>query len=126
MVVVLGTTLIISGKVDFSCLVVTLDFSPCLSYVTNNSLQPLSTSYSSVHTLNITTSTTPDRRATYSCIKTIENSVMGFKWDRTRSVPGQCGVNVGIPISLFVNCAMLSVIFSISIVFFCMTSVLHY
>ncbi|GLJ47362.1 hypothetical protein SUGI_0999660 [Cryptomeria japonica] len=103
----LGAALIISSGVNaaISCSTVTSDLSPCLSYVTGGSSQPSGGCCSGVRTLNAAASTTPDRRAACSCIKTIANSAPGFRWDRAGSLPGQCGVNVGFPITPSVNCA---------------------
>ncbi|XP_020595395.1 non-specific lipid-transfer protein 1-like [Phalaenopsis equestris] len=49
--------------------------------------------------------TVDDRRTVCSCIKLLAQNIGGLNQNFLASIPGKCGVNIGYPISLSVDCS---------------------
>ncbi|KAL5731309.1 lipid-transfer protein [Ranunculus cassubicifolius] len=87
-----------------TCGQATVSVVPCIGYLRSGGAPPPACC-SGVKSLNSAAKTTPDRRTVCSCIKTLTKSIPGINGGMVSSLPGKCGVNLGFPISLNMDCS---------------------
>ncbi|KAF8706984.1 hypothetical protein HU200_030510 [Digitaria exilis] len=78
---------------------------PCLSYARGMGSAPSAGCCSGVKRLNSAASTTADRRAACSCLKSAAAGISGLKLGNAASIPSKCGVSIPYTISPSVDCS---------------------
>ncbi|KAI3697336.1 hypothetical protein L6452_30285 [Arctium lappa] len=86
-----------------SCNTVIQDVRPCVSYLMNGSGMPPSACCSGAKALATAASTTTDRQAACSCLKSASQS-LNLNLQLATSLPANCGINLGFTISPSVDC----------------------
>ncbi|PKA57627.1 Non-specific lipid-transfer protein 1 [Apostasia shenzhenica] len=76
----------------------------CMDYVEHGGNVPPSCC-SGVKDLKAEAASADDRRAACECLKTLAKQVPGINPDLAAAIPGKCGVDIGYPISLSVDCS---------------------
>ncbi|CAN0911007.1 Non-specific lipid-transfer protein 1 [Linum grandiflorum] len=101
MPVMVATSQIADGAI--TCGRVALNMAPCTGYLRGTG--PVRPSCcDGIKSLNNAAKSTPDRRATCRCLKSLLVRMPGVNYEVAGDLPGNCGVNVGFPISASVNC----------------------
>uniref|UniRef100_A0A0A8XUW0 Non-specific lipid-transfer protein n=1 Tax=Arundo donax TaxID=35708 RepID=A0A0A8XUW0_ARUDO len=94
-----------TASAAISCKDVTSAIAPCLWYAMGRASAPPPACCSGVRSLSSRASSTGDRRAACSCLKSMAGSVGGVSAGNAASIPSKCGISVGIPISPNVDCS---------------------
>ena len=90
-----------------SCSDVTSSVAPCLSYAMGTASSPSAACCNGVRSLNSRASSKADRQAACACLKSMTGRLggSGASMGNAASIPGKCGVTVGVPISPNVDCS---------------------
>ncbi|CAL4897195.1 unnamed protein product [Urochloa decumbens] len=94
-----------------SCSEVTSAVAPCLGYAMGISTSsPSPSCCSGVRSLSSRASSTADRQAACSCLKSMTGRLGGggASMSNAANIPSKCGVNVGVPISPNVDCSKIN------------------
>ncbi|CAM0152460.1 unnamed protein product [Urochloa decumbens] len=93
-----------------SCSEVTSAVAPCLGYAMGSTSSPSASCCSGVRSLSSRASSTADRRAACSCLKSMTGRLGGggASMSNAANIPSKCGVNVGVPISPNVDCSKIN------------------
>ncbi|CAN6330191.1 unnamed protein product [Urochloa humidicola] len=93
-----------------SCSEVTSAVAPCLGYAMGNTASPSAACCSGVRSLSSRASSTADRQAACSCLKSMTGRLGGggASMSNAANIPSKCGVNVGVPISPNVDCSKIN------------------
>ncbi|KAL6642155.1 hypothetical protein ACP70R_020336 [Stipagrostis hirtigluma subsp. patula] len=97
-----------TASAAISCGDVTSALAPCLTYAMGRSSAPSSSCCSGVRSLNSRASSTGDRQAACSCLKSMVGRLNGVNMGSAASIPSKCGVSVGLPISASVDCSKIN------------------
>ncbi|CAN6325615.1 unnamed protein product [Urochloa humidicola] len=90
-----------------SCSEVTSAVAPCLGYAMGSTSSPSTACCSGVRSLSSRASSTADRQAACSCLKSMTGR-LGGGMSNASNIPSKCGVNVGVPISPNVDCSKIN------------------
>jgi hypothetical protein len=91
-----------------SCGEVTSSVAPCLGYAMGTASSPPAACCNGVRSLNSRATSTADRQAACACLKSMTSRLGGgggVSMGNAASIPGKCGVTVGVPISPNVDCS---------------------
>nr|CAB3490726.1 unnamed protein product [Digitaria exilis] len=94
-----------SADAAVTCGQVNSAIAPCLSYARGMGSAPSAGCCSGVKRLNSAASTTADRRAACSCLKSAAAGISGLKLGNAASIPSKCGVSIPYTISPSVDCS---------------------
>nr|CAB3488881.1 unnamed protein product [Digitaria exilis] len=94
-----------SADAAVTCGQVNSAIAPCLSYARGMGSAPSTGCCSGVKRLNSAASTTADRRAACSCLKSAAAGISGLKLGNAASIPSKCGVSIPYTISPSVDCS---------------------
>ncbi|TVU50611.1 hypothetical protein EJB05_01989 [Eragrostis curvula] len=94
-----------SASAAISCGDVTSAIAPCLGYAMGRGTAPSTQCCSGVRSLSSRASSTADRQAACSCLKSMAGRLGGVSMGNAASIPGKCGVSIGMPISTTVDCS---------------------
>ncbi|OEL26771.1 hypothetical protein BAE44_0012208, partial [Dichanthelium oligosanthes] len=87
-----------------TCGEVTSAVAPCLGYAMGSAASPSGACCSGVRSLSSRASSTADRQAACSCLKSMTGR-LGSNMGNAANIPSKCGVNIGVPISPNVDCS---------------------
>ncbi|XP_048139146.1 non-specific lipid-transfer protein 1-like [Rhodamnia argentea] len=90
-----------------TCPQVRKSLGPCASYLTKGG-DPGSACCDGVRGLKNSTPYPADRRAACVCIKQLASQSHNIKADAAATLPGKCGVSIGVPIRADVDCNRIS------------------
>ncbi|KAF5180919.1 Non-specific lipid-transfer protein [Thalictrum thalictroides] len=91
-------------EAEVTCNLVVGDLRTCLSYLQSGGAVP-TTCCNGIKSLNAAAKDTPARQTACRCLKQFASSVPGIRQDTASSLPAECGVSVGYPISSSVDCS---------------------
>ncbi|MGD7340702.1 non-specific lipid-transfer protein [Ralstonia pseudosolanacearum] len=93
------------AEATITCGQVATSLGPCLGYLRGGAgPSPPAGCCNGVRSLNSKARTTPDRQAGCNCLKSLART-SGINANYASGLPGKCGVSIGYPISLSVDCS---------------------
>lgn len=95
-----------TAEAAITCGQVASALSPCIPYLkAGPPAAPAGGCCSGIKSLLAAATTTPDRQAACSCLKSAAGRVSGLKPAAAAALPKACGVSIPYPISTSTNCA---------------------
>ncbi|RCV36836.1 hypothetical protein SEVIR_8G012700v4 [Setaria viridis] len=93
-----------------SCSEVTSAVVPCLGYAMGSAASPSTACCNGVRSLSTRASSTADRQAACTCLKSMTGRLGGggASMGNAANIPSKCGVSVGVPISPNVDCSKIN------------------
>ena len=95
-----------SAEAAITCGGIVSKLSPCLPYATHKAPALPPACCSAISSIKAAASTTADRQAACSCLKSVAGKYAGLDLGLVSSIPGKCNVNIGYPLSTTVDCTM--------------------
>ncbi|PIN21383.1 hypothetical protein CDL12_05928 [Handroanthus impetiginosus] len=92
------------AEAAITCNTVTSALSPCINYALNGGTPPASCCQG-IKSLYSQASTTADRQAVCSCLKSVASSATPAIINNAASLPGKCGVSIPYKISPSTDCS---------------------
>ena len=93
-----------SAEAAITCGSIVSKLAPCLPYATHKVAALPSTCCSAISNIKAAASTTADRQAACSCLKSVAGKYAGLDLGLVSGIPGKCNVNIGYPLSTTVDC----------------------
>ncbi|KAJ0985431.1 hypothetical protein J5N97_003787 [Dioscorea zingiberensis] len=93
------------GQAAVTCGMVAKSLAPCIRYLRGPVSSVPPGCCAGVISLNNQANTTPVRQQVCGCLKNLPKNIPGINPGRASGLPRKCGVSVGYPISISVDCS---------------------
>ncbi|KAG6580430.1 hypothetical protein SDJN03_20432, partial [Cucurbita argyrosperma subsp. sororia] len=106
MAIIVGVVLMcmVVSEAAITCGAVVSSLAPCIPYLKNPSSGVPAACCNGIRSLNSQASTSVDRRAACTCLKSAANSISGINFNAASNLPSQCGVRIPYKISPSTDC----------------------